>query len=87
MQIRALHAQPEIYYYRFAPEHGYGHAELGEDVMKIKQHDLLRITGARDHSQTAAPGFDMYYLWAVRHLDDNPYTGFEYTKPYDTLLK
>ncbi len=80
------HAQPEIYYYRFSPEHGYGHGELGEEVLKIKQHDLLKITGGRDHSQTSAPGFDMYYLWAIRHGDDAPYTGFEFTPPYDALL-
>lgn len=81
------HRQPEIYYYRFSPAHGYGHGELGDEVFKIRQHDLMKITGARDHSQTSAPGFDMYYLWAIRHGDDDPYTGFEYSPPYDTLLR
>ena len=81
------HTQPEIYYYRFSPEHGYGHGELGDDVLKLAHHDLLKITGGRDHAQTSAPGFDMYYLWAIRHGDDDPYTGFEYTPPFDTLLE
>lgn len=81
------HRQPEVYYYRFAPEHGYGHGELGDEVLKIKQHDLLKITRERDHAQAAAPGFNMYYLWAIRHGDGDPYTGFEYTKPYDDLLR
>lgn len=80
------HAQPEIYYYRFEPDWGYGHGELGDDVYKIKQHDLLRITGRRDHSQTAAPGFSMYYLWAIRHLPGDPYTGFEFSSPFEKLL-
>ncbi|MBN2329822.1 MAG: 5-deoxy-glucuronate isomerase [Candidatus Omnitrophica bacterium] len=81
------HSQPELYYYRFDPEWGYGHGELGEEVFKIYNHDLLRITGERDHSQTAAPGFTMYYLWTIRHLPDNPYTGFTYTPPFEKLLK
>lgn len=80
------HVQPELYYYRFEPEWGYGHAELGEEVYKVKHHDLIRITNERDHSQTAAPGFHMYYLWTISHLPGNPYTGFTYTPPFETLL-
>jgi 5-deoxy-glucuronate isomerase len=76
------HAQPEIYYYRFDPPQGYGHAELGDEVFKVHQHDLLRITAGNDHAQAAAPGYHMYYLWAIRHLDGNPYTGFEYTETH-----
>lgn len=81
------HIQPELYYYRFEPEWGYGHGELGEEVFKIKHHDLLRITGERDHSQTSAPGFHMYYLWIIRHLPNEAYTGFEFTHPFETLLR
>ena len=55
------HSQPEIYYYEFSPQWGYGHGELGEDVYKIKHSDMLQITDSRVHSQTAAPGFHMYY--------------------------
>jgi len=80
------HPQPELYYYQFEPDWGYGHGELGETVYKIRHRDLLRITGGRDHSQTSAPGFMMYYLWTIRHFLDNPYTGFEYTPPFETLL-
>lgn len=76
------HRQPELYYYRFAPEKGYGHAELGDDVHKVKQHDVLAITPGCDHAQTAAPGYHMYYLWAIRHLEGDPYTGFEYTEAH-----
>ncbi|MDP8243061.1 MAG: 5-deoxy-glucuronate isomerase [Candidatus Hinthialibacter antarcticus] len=80
------HTQPELYYYRFEPDWGYGHGELGEEVFKIKNHDLLRITGERDHSQASAPGFHMYYLWTICHLPDEPYTGFEFTPPFESLL-
>jgi 5-deoxy-glucuronate isomerase len=80
------HAQPEIYYYRFAPSGGYGHGEVGENVFAIREHDLLRITRERDHAQVAAPGYHMYYLWAIRHLDDRPYTGFEYAAEHAWLM-
>ncbi|RJP18808.1 MAG: 5-deoxy-glucuronate isomerase [Candidatus Omnitrophota bacterium] len=80
------HTQPELYYYRFEPDWGYGHGELGDEVLKLRHHDLLRITGERDHAQTSAPGFHMYYLWTIRHLPGDPYLGFEYTPPFDTLI-
>ena len=80
------HAQPEIYHYRFTLPQGYGHAELGERVYKVRQHDTLRIPAGHDHAQVAAPGYGMYYLWIVRHLDGNPYTGFEYTPEHAWLL-
>ena len=80
------HEHPEIYYYEFSGSEGYGHGELGDEVFKIKHQDLLKITDSREHSQVSAPGYHMYYIWAIRHLDRNPYTGFEFTKPYDKLL-
>lgn len=80
------HAQPEIYYYRFSPSHGYGHGECGETVHRLQDHDVLRITAGRDHAQVAAPGYHMYYLWAIRHLPDRPYDGFEYAPEHVGLL-
>jgi 5-deoxy-glucuronate isomerase len=80
------HEQPEIYYYEFSPGEGYGHGELGDQVFRIQHQDLLVITGNRDHSQVAAPGYHMYYIWAIRHLEGKPYVGFEFTAPYDRLL-
>lgn len=67
------HAQPEIYHYRFTEPQGYGHAECGEDVFKVYQYDTYKIMHEKDHAQTAAPGYGMYYLWVIRHLDDQPY--------------
>jgi 5-deoxy-glucuronate isomerase len=73
------HAQPEIYHYRFTEPQGYGHAELGDDVVKVRQFDTVRIPAGLDHAQCAAPGYGMYYSWVIRHLPGNPYTVPEFT--------
>ena len=80
------HPQPEIYYYRFHPAQGYGHGGAGDQVFKLRDHDLLRITGDRDHAQCAAPGYHMYYLWAIRHLPGAPYTGLTFNPEHAWLL-
>ncbi|MEX2682150.1 MAG: 5-deoxy-glucuronate isomerase [Candidatus Sigynarchaeota archaeon] len=66
------HPQPEIYHYRFLPENGFGFCMLGEDVVKVKHGDTVKIFGV-EHPQTAGPGYAMFYIWAIRHLDGNPY--------------
>jgi 5-deoxy-glucuronate isomerase len=73
------HAQPEIYHYRFTEPQGYGHAELGDTVVKVRQYDTIRIPAGHDHAQCAAPGYGMYYSWVIRHLPDNPYVVPEFT--------
>lgn len=73
------HPQHEIYHYRFTEPQGYGHAELGEDVVKVRQYDTIRIPAGLDHAQCAAPGYGMYYSWVIRHLPDKPYTVPEFT--------
>jgi 5-deoxy-glucuronate isomerase len=73
------HAQHEIYHYRFTAPQGYGHAELGEAVVKVRQYDTVKIPAGLDHAQCAAPGYGMYYSWVIRHLPDNPYTVPEFT--------
>ena len=67
------HPQPEIYFYKFLPENGYGFAELSEDVVKTHHNSTVFITENETHPQTTAPGYAMWYLWAIRHLDGNPY--------------
>lgn len=66
------HPQPEIYFYKFNPENGYGFCELGEDVVKLKNNDTVKILNVT-HPQATAPGYAMYYIWVIRHLDGNPY--------------
>jgi 5-deoxy-glucuronate isomerase len=63
------HPQPEIYHYRFYPEKGYGHCEIGEDVFKVKHMDTAVLPGGLVHPQTTIPGYAMYYLWMIRHLE------------------
>jgi 5-deoxy-glucuronate isomerase len=68
------HNQPEIYYYRFLPEQGFGFSMDGLDTAHIINNgDALIILNGAPHSQTSAPGYAMYYIWAIRHLDGDPY--------------
>lgn len=73
------HPQPEIYHYRFTMPQGYGHAELGDRVFRVRQYDTIRIPAGLDHAQCAAPGYGMYYSWVIRHLPEKPYTVPEFT--------
>jgi len=79
------HPHPEIYHYRFTAPQGYGHGELGDDVVKVRERDTVLILDARDHSQVAAPGYGMYYVWAIRHLPGNPYVVPEFTAEHRWL--
>lgn len=76
------HPQPEIYHYRFTKPQGYGHAELGDQVLKVKQYDTVKIFDGNDHAQCAAPGYGMYYSWVIRHLPDNPYAVPDFTEEH-----
>ena len=76
------HTQPEIYHYRFTEPQGYGHAECGDEVFKVRQYDTYKIIDMNDHAQAAAPGYGMYYLWVIRHLDEQPYHQPEFTKEH-----
>jgi 5-deoxy-glucuronate isomerase len=80
------HPQPEIYHYRFTLPQGWGHAELGDEVLRVRSGDTLKILDGRTHAQVSAPGYGMWYLWIVRHLRDAPYTGFQYDAAHTWLL-
>jgi len=80
------HPQAEIYHYRFTLPQGYGHAELGDEVYKVRSYDTIKITGGVSHAQVSAPGYGMYYVWAVRHLPGNRYTGFRFTEEHRWVL-
>lgn len=80
------HPQPEIYFYRFWPETGFGFAQLGERVLKVRHNDLVKILNGVTHPQVAAPGYVMWYLWVIRHLPNNPYIGFEFEREHHWLL-
>ncbi len=76
------HPQPEIYHYRFTRPQGFGHAELGDTVLKVRQYDTVKIFDGYDHAQCAAPGYGMYYSWVIRHLPENPYSVPEFTEEH-----
>jgi 5-deoxy-glucuronate isomerase len=80
------HVQPEIYHYRFTLPQGYGHAELGDAVFRVRDRDTMTIPGGLDHAQVSAPGYGMYYLWIVRHLPRRPYKGFTFSPEHTWLL-
>ncbi|MCX8013890.1 MAG: 5-deoxy-glucuronate isomerase, partial [Rectinema sp.] len=73
------HPQPEIYHYRFFPEQGFGMTALGTDAYQLHNRDSLLITDNKDHPQVAAPGYTMWYLWVIRHLEGSPYISPEFT--------
>jgi 5-deoxy-glucuronate isomerase len=73
------HPQPEIYHYRFTRPEGFGFAQLGERVLRVRANDTVKIFPPQDHSQCAAPGYGMYYAWVIRHLPGNRYSVPEFT--------
>ncbi len=68
------HPQPEVYFYRFEREEGFGACFIGEEVYKIKDGSCAAIPGGKTHPQVTAPAFPMYYCWMIRHLEGNPWT-------------
>ena len=81
------HDQPEVYFYRFDREEGFGAAFLGDEAFKIKNNSAFFIPGGPTHPQAAAPGFAMYYCWMIRHLKDNPWTSRDNDERYTWLLE
>jgi len=81
------HPQPEIYHYRFTDPRGFGHAELGESVMKVRAYDTVKILDEKDHAQCAAPGYAMYYIWVIRHLPENRYTVPEFSPEHTWTME
>ena len=67
------HAQPEIYYYKLNPAQGFAYAECGEDVYKVRNNDTLMLRPGMTHPHVTPPGYALWYLWVIRHLDGNPY--------------
>ena len=67
------HPQPEVYYYRFDKPQGFGAAYVGDDVYKSQDGSYIAIPGGYDHQQAAAPGYEMYYVWMVRHMEGDPW--------------
>ncbi|WP_245874179.1 5-deoxy-glucuronate isomerase [Alkalispirochaeta sphaeroplastigenens] len=63
-----VHAQPEVYHYRFFPAQGFGFSQVGDEVYRVTNGDTVTIDPDVPHPQTAAPGYAMYYIWMIPHL-------------------
>lgn len=75
------HPQPEVYYYRFDKPQGFGACFNGEDVYKTKDGSACYIHPGDCHQQVTAPGYEMYYVWMIRHIDGDPW--FKTTRFYE----
>jgi 5-deoxy-glucuronate isomerase len=76
------HNQPEIYFYKFLPENGFGLIKIGNEGELLEQNDTLTIDPDLVHPQVGAPGYAMYFLWIIRHLKDNPYLGPDFEEEH-----
>ncbi len=52
----------------------------------MRGRDTVRILDGVSHAQVSAPGYGMYYIWIVRHLPGNPYTGFRFDPEHEWVL-
>ncbi len=67
------HPQPEVYYYRVDRPEGFGFCCVGDNVYKIKDRSFSLLAHGAMHPQVAAPGYQMYIIWAIRHLPGDPW--------------
>lgn len=67
------HPQPEIYHYRFLPEQGFGLTAIGDTPYIIRDKDTVLIREGEVHPHVTAPGYAMWYLWVIRHIDGAHY--------------
>ena len=83
------HPQPEIYHYRFFPPQGFGVSLLDDEAHTVKNGYTTLIGPDQTHSQGAAPGYAMYYIWMIPHLPDDrwlPTTRY-FRKEHEWLLE
>ena len=66
------HPQPEVYFYRFDHPQGFGAGFANGEIVKTTHNGLLVIENGF-HSQAAAPGYALCYVWGIRHLEGDPW--------------
>ncbi|QUI24024.1 5-deoxy-glucuronate isomerase [Vallitalea pronyensis] len=64
------HVQPEVYHYRFLPDTGYGFSLIGDDAYKVEHRSTSCIRSNVVHPQCSAPGYAMYYVWMIPHIEE-----------------
>jgi 5-deoxy-glucuronate isomerase len=67
------HPQPEIYHFKFYPDNGFGLQRLGNDAIFLEEDDTVTIYPNEVHPCVGAPGYNLYYIWAIRDFPDKPY--------------
>lgn len=67
------HPQPEIYHYRFLPPQGFGLTAIGDTPYIIRDKDTILIRDGEVHPHVTAPGYAMWYLWVIRHIEGAHY--------------
>lgn len=80
-----FHPQPEVYFYRFDKPQGFGIGFVDDEVVKT-QHNGLALITKNAHPQCAAPGYPMYYIWGIRHLDGDPWIKTRIDEPEHTWM-
>ncbi len=66
------HPQPEVYFFRFDHPEGFG-AGFGNGEIYKTRHNGLSVINHGFHSQVAAPGYALCYMWGIRHLPGDPW--------------
>ena len=67
-----FHPQPEVYFYRFDKPQGFG-AGFANGELHQTGHNGLLVIESGFHSQVAAPGYGLCYVWGIRHLPGDPW--------------
>jgi hypothetical protein len=65
----------DFFKYRFFPRGGFGYCGQGSEVHRVQDGDTAAIPPNIAHSQVAAPGYTMIYVWAIRHLEGDRFGG------------
>ena len=82
------HPQPEVYYYEFERPEGFGACFIGDEAHTVKDGSVGGFPGGKTHVQVTAPGFPMYNVWMIRHLDGDPWKKTRVVDPrYEWLDK
>ena len=80
------HPQPEIYFYKFDKEQGFGVSILEDDAYVVRNNDTCCITPGKVHPQVTSPGYPMWYCWMIRHLDNDPFIDRYFRDEHKWLL-
>lgn len=81
------HPQPEVYYFKFDHPSGFGVSVIGDKAAVVKSNSVAYIPGGLVHPQATAPGYRMYYVWMIPHLENNPWTERIFAKEHEWLLE